>query len=308
MDKITKKDIPRPILKWVGGKGQIIDKLLKAIPKEMNNYHELFVGGGSFLMMVLWAKSKGFITINGSINAYDLNEALISTYINIRDNKDELFEKVKELQKTFLECDAEGTVNRKANNKEESITSRESYYYWIRKQYNEQKDKTSVESSAYFIFLNKTGFRGMYREGPNGFNIPYGNYKNPKLVEEDELNYISELIKDVNFYNSDFSESFKNVSNEKNFLYMDPPYAPENDKSFVGYTKDGFDIEQHKKLFVLTKLISENNMIMMSNSNVKLIHDNLSKDNFKYEIVSCRRAINSKDPAARTEEVIITNY
>jgi len=308
MDKITKKDIPRPILKWVGGKGQIIDKLLKAIPKEMNNYHELFVGGGSFLMMVLWAKSKGFITINGSINAYDLNEALISTYINIRDNKDELFEKVKELQKTFLECDAEGTVNRKANNKEESITSRESYYYWIRKQYNEQKDKTSVESSAYFIFLNKTGFRGMYREGPNGFNIPYGNYKNPKLVAEDELNYISELIKDVNFYNSDFSESFKNVSNEKNFLYMDPPYAPENNKSFVGYTKDGFDIEQHKKLFVLTKLISENNMIMMSNSNVKLIHDNLSKDNFKYEIVSCRRAINSKDPAARTEEVIITNY
>jgi len=308
MDKITKKDIPRPILKWVGGKGQIIDKLLKAIPKEMNNYHELFVGGGSFLMMVLWAKNKGFITINGSINAYDLNEALISTYINISDNKDELFEKVKELQKTFLECDAEGTVNRKANNKEESITSRESYYYWIRKQYNEQTDKTSVESSAYFIFLNKTGFRGMYREGPNGFNIPYGNYKNPKLVEEDELNYISELIKDVNFYNSDFSESFKNVSNEKNFLYMDPPYAPENNKSFVGYTKDGFDIEQHKKLFVLTKLISEKNMIMMSNSNVKLIHDNLSKDNFKYEIVSCRRTINSKDPAARTEEVIITNY
>ena len=308
MDEITKKDIPRPILKWVGGKGQIIDKLLKAIPKEMNDYHELFVGGGSFLVMVLWAKNKGFITINGSLNAYDLNEALISTYINIRDNKDELFEKVKELQKDFLECDAEGTVNRKPNNKQEAITSRESYYYWIRKEYNGQTDKTSIDSSAYFIFLNKTGFRGMYREGPNGFNIPYGNYKNPKLVEEDELNYISELIKDVNFHNSDFSKSFENVSNEKNFLYMDPPYAPENNTSFVGYTKDGFDIEQHKKLFDLTKCISEKNMIMMSNSNVKLIHDNLSPDDFKYEVVSCRRAINSKDPSARTEEVIITNY
>jgi DNA adenine methylase len=308
MDKITKKDIPRPILKWVGGKGQIIDKLLKAIPKEMNDYHELFVGGGSFLVMVLWAKNKGFITINGSLNAYDLNEALISTYINIRDNKDELFEKVKELQKEFLECDAEGTINRKPNNKQEAITSRESYYYWIRKEYNGQTDKTSIYSSAYFIFLNKTGFRGMYREGPNGFNIPYGNYKNPKLVEEDELNYISELIQDVNFHNSDFSNSFENVSNEKNFLYMDPPYAPENNTSFVGYTKDGFDIEQHKKLFDLTKRISEKNMIMMSNSNVKLIHDNLSPDDFKYEVVSCRRAINSKDPSARTEEVIITNY
>ena len=143
MDKITKKDIPRPILKWVGGKGQIIDKLLKAIPKEMNDYHELFVGGGSFLVMVLWAKNKGYITINGSLNAYDLNEALISTYINIRDNKDELFEKVKELQKEFLECDAEGIVNRKPNNKQEAITSRESYYYWIRKEYNgrEHKDR-----------------------------------------------------------------------------------------------------------------------------------------------------------------------
>lgn len=308
MDEITKKDIPRPILKWVGGKGQIIDKLLKAIPKEMNDYHELFVGGGSFLVMVLWAKNKGFITINGSLNAYDLNEALISTYINIRDNKDELFEKVKELQKDFLECDAEGTVNRKPNNKQEAITSRESYYYWIRKEYNGQTDKTSIDSSAYFIFLNKTGFRGMYREGPNGFNIPYGNYKNPTLVKEDELNYISELIKDVNFHNSDFSKSFENVSNEKNFLYMDPPYAPENNTSFVGYTKDGFDIEQHKKLFDLTKCISEKNMIMMSNSNVKLIHDNLSPDDFNYEVVSCRRAINSKDPSARTEEVIITNY
>ena len=308
MDKITKKDIPRPILKWVGGKGQIIDKLLKAIPKEMNDYHELFIGGGSFLVMVLWAKNKGFITINGSLNAYDLNEALISTYINIRDNKDKLFEKVKELQKAFLECDAEGNVNRNPNNEKEAATSRESYYYWIRKEYNGLTDKTSIDSSAYFIFLNKTGFRGMYREGPNGFNIPYGNYKNPKLVEEDELTFISELIQDVNFHNSDFSKSFEKISNEGNFLYMDPPYAPENNKSFVGYTKDGFDIEQHKKLFSLTKNISEKNMIMMSNSNVKLIRDNLSPDVFKYEVVSCRRAINSKDPSSRTEEVIITNY
>ena len=66
MDAITKKDIPRPLLKWVGGKGQIIDKLIKRIPKEMNNYHEIFVGGGSFLIMILWAQSKGYITIKGS--------------------------------------------------------------------------------------------------------------------------------------------------------------------------------------------------------------------------------------------------
>ena len=308
MESILKKNIPRPLLKWVGGKGQIIDILIKKIPKKMNNYHEIFLGGGSFLVMILWAKEKGLITIDGNINVYDLNEALIETYKNIKNNKIELFTKVKELETEFISCETDGDVKRKPENKEEGLTSKESYYYYIRKLYNELTDKSTIESSSYFIFLNKTGFRGMYREGPNGFNIPYGNYKNPKILDKDELDYISDLIKDVNFYYSDFSKSFECIEGENNFIYLDPPYAPENDKSFVGYTKDGFNIEQHELLFNLTKKISEKNMIMMSNANVKLIRDNLSPENYKYEVVSCKRAINSKNPAAKTDEVIITNY
>jgi len=308
MDKISKKDIPRPLLKWVGGKGQIIDKLIKQIPKKMNNYHEIFVGGGSFLIMVLWAKEKEYITIDGDIHIYDLNNALIETYKNIKNNKDKLFKKIKQIESEFNSCEIEGDVKRKPVNKEDGLSSKESYYYWIRKEYNDLKDKSTIESSAYFIFLNKTGFRGMYREGPNGYNIPYGNYKNPKIIDKDELYYISDLIKDVNFHISDFSKSLENVKGEDNFIYFDPPYAPENDKSFVGYTKDGFDIKQHELLFNLTKKISEKNMIMMSNANVKLIRDNLSPDYYKYEVVCCRRAINSKNPGAKTEEVIITNY
>jgi len=309
MDKITKKDIPRPLLKWVGGKGQIIDKLIKRLPdKKINNYHELFVGGGSFLIMMLWAKEKKYITIDGNINVYDLNEALIETYNNIKNNKNELYERIKQIEEEFNSCEIDGDVKRKPVNKEDAMTSKESYYYWIRKQYNELSDKSTIESSSYFIFLNKTGFRGMYREGPNGYNIPYGNYKNPKILEKDEIDYISKLIKNVNFYNSDFSKSIENIQEENNFIYLDPPYAPENDKSFVGYTKDGFDIKQHELLFELTKKISDKNMIMMSNANVKLIRDNLSPGDYKYEVVSCRRAINSKNPGAKTEEVIITNY
>ena len=308
MNNILKKDIPKPLLKWVGGKGQIIEKLLKKLPKKINNYHEIFVGGGSFLIMVLWAKEKNYITIDGDINVYDLNEALIETYNNIKNNKDKLFESIKQIETEFNSCEIEGDVKRKPINKEDAMTSKESYYYWIRKQYNEEKDKSSIKSSSYFIFLNKTGFRGMYREGPNGFNIPYGNYKNPKIIDKDELDYISELIKNVNFYNSDFSKSFENIQEENNFIYLDPPYAPENDKSFVGYTKDGFDIKQHELLFDLTNKISEKNMIMMSNANVQLFRDSLSDKKYKYEVVSCRRAINSKNPGAKTEEVIITNY
>ncbi len=307
MDSINKKDIPRPLLKWVGGKGQIIDKLLRSIPKKINNYHEIFVGGGSVLIMILWAREKDLITIEGSINVYDLNKALIGTYINIKDKKDELFEKTNKLETVFNSCEL-NNGDRKPQTEEEALKSKESYYYWIRQQYNEEKDKLSVLSSAYFIFLNKTGFRGMYREGPNGYNIPYGNYKNPKILDKDELEYISSLISDVNFIHSDFSESLNGIQDDDNFVYLDPPYAPENDKSFVGYTKDGFGIEQHELLFNLSKTVSEKNKIMMSNANVQLIRDNLSPEIYNYEVVSCRRAINSKDPGAKTEEVIITNY
>ena len=308
MEYIVKKDIPRPILKWVGGKGQIIDKLFKKIPKKMYQYHELFVGGGSVLIMVLWAKTKGYIEIEDSINVYDLNKSLIGTYNNIKTNKEELYEKLKNIIDVFNKCENEGDVKRNPENLEDALTSKESYYYWIRKLYNELEDANSVLSSVYFIFLNKTGFRGMYREGPNGYNIPYGNYKNPKIIDKKELDFISELIADVNFIHCDFSKGFEHIKDDNNFVYLDPPYAPENDKSFVGYTKDGFDIKQHELLFDLTKKISEKNMIMMSNANVKLVRDNLSPDNFKYDVVSCRRAINSKNPSAKTEEVIITNY
>jgi len=308
IETISKKDIPKPLLKWVGGKGQIIDKLAKKIPKEMNQYHELFVGGGSFLIMILWAKKKGLITIEGDINAYDLNEALIGSYNNTKNNKTELYQKIMDIKTEFNSCEVEGDVKRDPKCKEDAMTSKESYYYWIRKLYNEQTDKTNVISSSYFIFLNKTGFRGMYREGPNGFNIPYGNNKNPKIIDEEELNYVSELIQEVNFYHCDFSKGFENIIGENNFIYLDPPYAPENDKSFVGYTKDGFGIDQHELLFNLTKKISEKNRIMMSNANVQLVRDNLSPDDYKYEVVSCRRAINSKNPGAKTDEVIITNY
>ena len=120
MKNISKKDIPRPLLKWVGGKGQIIDKLIKQIPKKINNYHEIFVGGGSFLIMILWAKEKGIITIDGDINVYDLNEALIESYNNIKNNKNELFESIKQIEAEFNSCEIDGDVKRKPVNKEDA--------------------------------------------------------------------------------------------------------------------------------------------------------------------------------------------
>lgn len=303
----SKKDIPKPIFKWVGGKSQIIDKLINTFPKEFNNYHEMFLGGGSVLIALLWACKKGFITIKKKINAYDINQALISSYINIRDKKEELYLELKVIIDQFLECKIDGTLNRNPETESEALSSRESYYYWIRKQYNQLQNRTTIQASAYFIFMNKTGFRGMYREGPNGFNIPYGNYKNPKILEKKDLDYISDLIQDVNFEIRDFSESFKKVKNG-DFIYLDPPYLPENATSFVGYNKEGFDIEQNKKLFLSCKKIKLPTKFIMSNSNVQLIKDFLPENEYNYEIIECRRAINSTNPAAKTKEVIIKNF
>ena len=106
----------------------------------------------------------------------------------------------------------------------------------------------SLKASCLFLFLNKTCFRGLYREGPNGFNVPYGNYKNPAIVNDAHIHEVSKLIKNVIFTVESFTTSMLRVE-DRDFVYLDQPYAPENETSFVGYTLDGFTLESHNKLF-----------------------------------------------------------
>ena len=300
--------LQKPFIKWVGGKTQIINNIISKIPqlpKKINNYHELFLGGGSVLLAVLSLQKCNKIKIQNKIYAYDINENLINMYKNIQNNKDELYEILK---RYFEDYDSlKGTeINRNPNSIEEAKTSKESFYYWIRKKYNNM-DKNSVECSAIFIFLNKTCFRGMYREGPNGYNVPYGHYKKtPSILSKEELNNISELIKDVEFKKSNFKESIKNIK-EGDLLYLDPPYAPENSKSFVGYVADGFSLDDHNLLFSEIKKLKifKKVKFIMSNAKVELV-TNSFKD-YKCEDIKARRAINSKKPGSTTTEVIIYN-
>ena len=155
--------------------------------------------------------------------------------------------------------------------------------------------------------INKLCFRGMYRESVNsGFNVPYGHYKKtPIIITKDYLDYISNFIQDVNFICCDYNLSIKNVK-KGDFIYLDPPYVPENINSFVGYSVNGFNLGEHHNLFDnIKKLNSKKIKFIMSNSKVKLIND-IFKD-FKYENIIARRAINSKNPSSTTTEVIIYN-
>jgi len=296
------KKLQKPFLKWVGGKTQIINNIISKLPKKINNYYELFLGGGSVLFAVLSLQKEKKILIKNKIYAYDINSNLINVYKNIQNNKDELYEYLCFYLNEY--DNIKGTVvNRNAKSEEESKTSKESYYYWIRNKYN-NIDKNSIECSALFMFINKTCFRGMYREGPNGYNVPYGHYKKtPAIISKEELDYISDLIKDVEFNHSSFSESIKNVKSD-DFVYLDPPYAPENSKSFVGYVADGFNLETHKLLFNEIKKLNKTKFVM-SNAKVDLVMDYFKE--YDYEDIIARRAINSKKPGSITTEVIIYN-
>jgi DNA adenine methylase len=214
---------------------------------------------------------------------------------------------VKKLTDEFAKC--KGTeVNRKASTLAEAQTSPESYYFWIRSRFNAltKEEKAAPAGSAMLLFLNKTCFRGLYREGPNGFNVPFGNYKNPTIIEEAHIHQVSALLHDVVFTACSFTESLPLVTAD-DFVYMDPPYAPEQETSFVSYTKDGFTADQHRSLFQACHVLTSKKVTwVMSNAAVPFVEQAFPLP-YSTHVLSCRRAIHSKKPDARTNEALITN-
>jgi DNA adenine methylase len=293
----------KPFLKWVGGKTQIIDEVLSQFPRALQNYYEPFLGGGSVLIALLTEPS---ITVKGTIYASDLNSNLIGLYKNIQANPEELIKAVTALATEYSQA-RDTTINRAPTTLEEALTSPESYYFWTRAKFNAMttQQRTTVQGSAFLLFLNKTCFRGLYREGPRGFNVPFGNYKNPTILEEENIRALSTLFRPVVFSCSSWSEVLPKPTTG-DFIYLDPPYAPEQGTSFVSYTADGFDLEAHNALFKATKELKERGVgFLMSNADVPLVREAFL--GYETKSILCRRAIHSKTPDAKTREVLIRN-
>jgi len=302
----------KPLIKWVGGKTQIIDKIIDNFPNVINNYHEVFLGGGSVMLALLQNIENNKIKLTGLINVYDINMSLIYLYKNIQNKSNEVLVEINKIITIYNNLKGD-VINMKPKNLDEGLTSQESYFYWIRTEFNKltQEQKNLPKGTAYFIFLNKTCFRGVYREGPKGFNVPFGHYKNPEIINEEHVLVIKNLIKNVNFVHSTFENTFdiikkqqRDNNSENNFIYLDPPYAPENEKSFVGYTSKGFNLEQHKLLFTICK----DYKFLMSNADVSLVLDNFNSPQYKIQKILCKRSINSKKPESKTNEVLIKSY
>ena len=146
---MSKCKIQKPFLKWVGGKTQIIDNIISKIPKEINNYHELFLGGGSILFAILSMQKNNEIVIKNQIYAYDINLGLINLYKNIQKNKYELYKYIESYIKEYDSIDGI-IIDRKPKSIIEAKTSKESYYYWMRNKFN-NIDKNNIEYSALFF-------------------------------------------------------------------------------------------------------------------------------------------------------------
>lgn len=295
---------PKPLLKWVGGKSKLLDKIHDRFPSTIANYHEAFVGGGSVLFSVLYAIQQGDISLSGNVYAYDKNEVLIEFYKCVQANKEALWTHIQSICEVYNGIkDFKGT--KKPEDEIQARQSKESYYFWLRKKYN--KLDVCVEKCALFLIINKTCWRGVFRESGNGFNVPFGNYKTPLIIKKEDIDSASSLISNVKFAVMDCSEILRVKYSRGDFVYLDPPYAPETESSFVGYTKDGFDLEKHRKLFADIKSIKKIKFLM-SNARTELVGTHFPADSFNVTEFEARRAINSKNPESVTFEVLISNF
>ena len=270
-----------PFVKWAGGKRQLLTKIKERMPEKFNNYFEPFVGGGAVIF--------GLQPANARIN--DINKALINTYRQICD-----------VPKDFLSL-----VNRLD---EEMWEDGKAYYYSLREQYNDKlmKAEYDTELAALFVFINKHCFNGLYRVNGKGlFNVPYNNSRRTS-ADETAIMDISKYLQKVTITDGDFAIACRDAK-EGDFLFLDSPYAPLNPTSFESYTKEGFDIESHKRLAKLyDELTDRGCYCILTNHNTELINELYGGKNYKIDVVSVKRMINSDASNRVGEEVIICNY
>jgi len=293
----------KPFIKYVGGKSDIINHFIDFFPKNIKTYYEPFLGGGSILFYLLESLEKNEIKIN-SIKVNDNNMILIEMYKNIKCNLEKYTTLLNEIINIYNK--SEHIQYKKKHkfiigekNVHQYINMGKSYiFYFYRQLYNETND--IFLKSVLFLFLNKTCYRGLYRESKNGYNVPFGNYKNPIFYDQENLEKISYLLNkyNVNFYSLDYKNFITDVESE-DFIYLDPPYY----NTFTKYIHKDFNKDDQVQLYKIIQNLPCK--FVLSNSKNEFIND-LYK-NFNKNVINCKRRINSKKPNSKEDEFIIFN-
>ncbi len=273
----------KPLLKWAGGKRQLLGQLISRLPPEWNTYYEPFVGGGALLCELynLGLLRRAVIS--------DLNKELINFYQVVQSSPDKLADAL---------CDDRFKNDRAS-------------YLAIRDRFNAIRSSPGrdIERAALFCYLNRHCYNGLWRVNQSGeFNVPFGRYKKPSMPTADQIAGFSRMLQNVEIMDVDFAEAVKSAR-AGDFVYFDPPYQPVSKTAyFTSYTADGFDTEEQARLAELCKRLRERGVyVMVSNSNMPEIRG--LYEGFEIEVVGANRSINSRASRRKgTAEVIMTSY
>ena len=293
----------KPIIKWAGGKTQLLDDIVHAYPdgfgKTIRRYAEPFVGGGAVLFDVLSKYELEDVYIS------DVNAELINMYLMVRDHVDDLIPILSKFEEEYLALDKDG---------------RNRYYYSKRETFNKLivsgESKRGVMSAALFVYLNRTCFNGLYRANKDGlFNVPKGDQQNPIICNTENLVAVSNALATVQIVCDDYSSS-KAFIDAHTLVYFDPPYRPLKGRdSFISYTEKVFDDSCQLALAGFIEDMSARGAhIILSNSDPKNIdpNDNFFEDLYAdYDIqrISAKRKINrNADHRGYISELLIKNY
>ena len=263
--------IPKPILKWAGGKTQLLGELLPKVPTSYNRYIEPFVGGGA--MFFALQPENGLIA--------DSNPELINMYRQVSDNVEAVIQHLETYQNT------------------------KEMFYRVRGL--DWEMLPASEAAARTIYLNKTCFNGLYRVNKNGqFNVPYGRYMNPKICDADSLRVASELLKRTEILCGDYILVLDYYAKTGDFIFLDPPYLPISAYSdFKRYTKEQFYEEDHIELAKAVMRMHERGCyVILTNSNHPLVHELYAP--FNIEVIQTKRYISCSGNKRRGEDVIVT--
>lgn len=267
-------NVPRPFLKWAGGKGQVLPQYVDYFPRPFKRYFEPFLGGGAVFFHL--RPRQAWLA--------DINPELVNVYCCVRDRVDDLIELLSHHQ-------AQHSVD---------------YYYKIRA----DSGMCNLEKSARLIYLNKTCFNGLYRENSKGqFNVPVGRYKNPKICNPDLLRAASLALKDTQIEANSFTAILDIATRSDDFVYFDPPYHPISSTSkFTAYNRYAFHADDQIRLQkTFTALAQRGVNVMLSNSDCPFIRD-LYRD-FNIHVIQAARAINSNARRrGKITELLITSY
>ena len=265
--------LPKPLLKWAGGKRQLLPAIVDRLPPSWNRYFEPFGGGLSVYFGLYRAEKIGSCTLG------DANYDLMDTYRMVRSHPELVMEILKGWKHNREQFEELRQVRRTSQ--------------W------------TPEDAARFIYLNRTCFNGLYRVNMQGeFNVPFGKYKNPLICDEENIEATSQALQRVTMYTGSFEGCLREAK-KGDFVYCDPPYA---DVEFTSYTKQRFGPNEQKKLADVLDCLSKRKVKwMLSNSDVSWVRRRYKKYNI--DGVKARRSINSSgNGRGPVGEVIVRNY